>query len=490
MGRIVVRGTRDDPKVHAGHYGVDGTRRTRLLRGAKAPLGLLSLVATIVAPGCGGGTGGKGIPDGSAADGGTVAGSDGPPRPDPALFANPSCRTPYPAHTCDGDPHGRWTLAGLCVKRYESCPGAMVTTTGTATATIEFQAGSPEAYFEYQFDYDLETRLSVPLSCLAGASCESIGCFAGMNPCACVLGSGRGGSVRAQWTPNITGEVVTPYSEGSQKSQLRFCAGATTADSMIGATRVIWNRVCTENMDCRSSNPCHVGKAHCTGAALACEDTGANRPVGSPCGTDKVCDASGACVPCAAGAACQLDNQPCKTAIISCRTAAPVCMATGNVKDGTACGVKRACLGGVCKSDDGEPCKADSECRESCTCGDAQCSTRYCGRSCLCRYAPPGGQCAGFLADGTSQAPGCNKACFQGRCLTEVGQRCTRDSECGSGHCTCWLQSCAGGRLCSKVACPCQWASSGADTCGGPLMEGLGDLTCLPPQMCLQGMCK
>ena len=34
--------------------------------------------------------------------------------------------------------------------------------TGTATATIDFQDGTPEAYFEYQFDYDIETRLSVP----------------------------------------------------------------------------------------------------------------------------------------------------------------------------------------------------------------------------------------------------------------------------------------------------------------------------------------
>jgi hypothetical protein len=436
---------------------------------------LLSLAAAT--SGCGGKGGG------TDTDGGSVRG-DGP-SPGPAVFTNPLCRTPYPAQACDGDPRGKWTLAALCVNRYESCPGAMVTTTGTAAATIAFQEGAPEAYFEYQYDYDLETRLSVPLSCLGGASCESIGCFAGDNPCACVHGSGRGGSVSAVWQPNISGEVVTTFSQG----ELRFCAGATTADSMIGGTRVVWNRVCTENMDCRASNPCHVGKAHCAGAALTCEDTGANRPVGSPCGTDKVCDASGACVACAAGASCPLEN-PCKAGIISCRTAAPVCMATANVKDGTSCGVKRACLGGVCKSDDGEACTSDTECRESCTCGDPQCSTRYCGRSCLCRYAPPGGQCAGVLVDGTAPGGSCKKACFQGRCLTEIGQRCTRDSECGSGHCTCWNSSCGGGRLCSRTACPCQWASSGADACSGPLMDGLGDFMCLPPQTCTQGTCK
>jgi len=445
----------------------------------------LSLVATIMAAGCSGdGKGGQG----ANADGGGAGGRGGASVP--AVFSSPLCRTPYPAQACDGDPHGKWTLAAMCVNRFESCRGAMVTPTGTATATIEFGSGSPEAYFDYQFKYDIETRISVPLSCLGGASCESIGCFGREDPCSCVLGSGRGGGIRAQWTPNVSGEVVASYSEGNRMAQLRFCAGATTADSTIGGTRVIWNRVCTENMDCRPSNPCHAGKAHCAGGAPVCEDTGSNRPVGEPCGTDKVCDATGACVACAAGANCQLPEQPCKAAIVSCRTAAPVCMATGNVADGTSCGTRRACLAGVCKSDDGEPCKLDTECRESCTCGDAQCSTRFCGRSCLCRYAPPGGACAGVLVDGTQPSGSCNKACFQGRCLTEVGQRCTVDSECGTGHCTCWTPTCAGGRLCSRPACPCQWASSGADTCSGPLMDGLMDFTCQSPKMCVQGMCK
>jgi hypothetical protein len=447
--------------------------------------GFMSCLLWIAAASCGGN--GNVDPGVINPDGGS--GGDAPTNnPGSAIFASPMCRTPYPARACDGDPHGRWTLAGLCVNRYEGCAGAMVTATGMATATIDFQDGSPEAYFDYQYSYDIETRLSVPLACLGGASCETIGCFGRENPCTCVVGSGRGGGVRNKWTPIINGEVVTSYPEGSKTVMLRFCAGATTADSTMGGTRVLWNRVCTENMDCRPGNPCHVGKAHCAGSA--CEDTGSNRQVGTTCGTDKVCDASGACVACAAGASCQLENQPCKIGIVSCRTAAPVCVANGNLADGTACGVNRACLGGVCKSADGEACTADAECRESCTCGDAQCSTRYCGRSCLCRYAPPGGACGGFLADGTPQPGACNKACFQGRCLTAVGQTCTRDADCGSGHCTCWNSRCGGGRLCSRVACPCQWASSGADACGGPLMDGLMDFGCASPQMCVEGMCK
>jgi hypothetical protein len=447
-------------------------------------LGWLWVAATVAASGCGGSA--KGASGGTTGQGGTGGIDGGVDGPGAAVFTHPFCDAPYPAQACDGDPHGPWTLAALCVNRYQDCPGAIVKPSGTASGSIDFQDGSPDAYFEYLFNYDIETRYSVPPSCIAGGSCESIGCFAGDNPCSCVVGNGSGGGVRARWTPNITGEVVATTGSG----MLRFCAGATTADSLMEGTRVIWNRACVENMDCRPTNPCHHGHAHCTAGAVACEDTGSQRQVGTACGTDRVCDATGACVACAAGGSCQLPNRPCKTAVISCSTATPVCTATADLADGAACGVKRACLGGVCKSDDGESCTADAECRESCTCGDAQCSTRFCGRSCTCQYAPPGGACAGPLADATAPPVGCNKACYQGRCLTAVGQTCTRDVDCGTGHCTCWNSGCNGGRVCSKTACPCQYANSGADTCTGPLLDGLMDLTCSSPRMCVQGACQ
>ena len=38
MGRVVIRGSRDNPRVYADFYDVDRTRRTRLLRGAKTKL--------------------------------------------------------------------------------------------------------------------------------------------------------------------------------------------------------------------------------------------------------------------------------------------------------------------------------------------------------------------------------------------------------------------------------------------------------------------
>ena len=182
------------------------------LRGRFArALGWLWVAATVAVSGCGGsGKGASGGTSGQGGAGGIDGGVDGPGA---AVFTHPLCGTPYPAQACDGDPHGQWTLAALCVNRYQDCPGAVVKPSGTATATIDFQDGSPEAYFEYSFNYDIETRYSVPPSCIAGGNCEAIGCFAGDNPCSCIVGNGYGGGVRARWTPNITGEVVATTRE-------------------------------------------------------------------------------------------------------------------------------------------------------------------------------------------------------------------------------------------------------------------------------------
>jgi hypothetical protein len=447
------------------------------------------VLSALLAIGCGGdgkGAGASGKDGGSDGDqGGGASGATA------AIFGSATCRKQYPAHACDADPHGKWKLAGLCANVYEGCRSASVKTTGTATATIEFQDGTPDAYFEYNFDYDLETRLSVPLSCLKGASCESIGCFAGDDPCACVVGDGNGGFERQAWKPNVSGEVVSDYSSGADQRSLRFCAGATTADSMIEGMRVLWDRVCTENADCRPDDACHVGKEHCTGGRIDCEDTGSPRPVGTACGTDRVCDADGACIKCAAGGDCSLPDEPCKTGTVSCSTAAPVCVASQNVADGTSCGAGRMCLNGMCKANDAQPCTSDDECNDSCTCGDAKCTKRFCGESCACHYASPGGACGEPLADGTEQPGLCDgeRACYRGQCLTRTGLYCNTDSECGTGHCTCIDTTCIR-LLCSAAGCPCQWANSGSTTCDGPLMDGLHDLSCQPPMMCMEGDCR
>lgn len=430
----------------------------------------------------------SGDDDSGHRDGGEDPAGDGDGEPG-GLGSSPLCSEAYPAQACDGDPHGEWKLVASCASSFADCPGARVTRTGTAEATLRFAEGSPEGQYEYEYDFDTETRLSVPASCLDGASCESIGCFAGDDPCSCVLGSGRGGSRSGPWEQRVSGEVAI-LDPNDPESNIRFCAGETRADSMMGDMRVVWERVCTEEMDCRPSDPCHFGKAACSEDAVRCEDTGDNRPVGTVCGDDRVCDADGACVTCVAGADCTMEDRPCQLATISCSTAEPVCRIEGDREDGSACGNGGQCERGECKLPDGARCTSDAECDDSCTCGDAQCTERYCGRFCACQYAMPGGDCVGALDEGVLDPIMCDKACFEGRCAAAVGDQCNTDGDCGSDHCTCWLPNCSGGRLCSTVACPCQWASSGAEECGGPLSDGLGDLSCLAPQSCIEGSCQ
>ena len=81
---------------------------------------------------------------------------------------------------------------------------------------------------------------------------------------------------------------------------------------------------------------------------MTCADD-ANKPGGTSCGTDKVCDGSGACVTCTANANCTTNPTPCKTGIASCASGAPVCQDFGNRSAGTACGTDKVCDGnGAC----------------------------------------------------------------------------------------------------------------------------------------------
>src|SRR5262245_39734947 len=100
------------------------TCRTVLDVASSVSLRLLSVAAIFTAAGCGGKGSGT-----TNADGGSDGGGDSS-----APLESPLCRRPYPAQACDGDPHGQWTLAAMCVNGYQDCPGAMVTTTGTAAA--------------------------------------------------------------------------------------------------------------------------------------------------------------------------------------------------------------------------------------------------------------------------------------------------------------------------------------------------------------------
>ena len=98
----------------------------------------------------------------------------------------------------------------------------------------------------------------------------------------------------------------------------------------------------------QATRPLQERPASCATGAMTCADD-ANKPGGTSCGTDMVCDGNGACVACTANATCATNPTPCKTGIVSCMSGAPVCLDFGNRSAGTACGADMVCDGtGTC----------------------------------------------------------------------------------------------------------------------------------------------
>src|SRR5262249_25184808 len=102
---------------------------------------------------------------------------------------------------------------------------------------------------------------------------------------------------------------------------------------------------CTAGLACTPANPCHAGTQMCS-PTITCADTGRNLANGAACGTNMVCN-NGTCSTCVPGVGCQPVNA-CKTGTSSCVTGVPVCVDTGNVPNGTMCGVAQVCNNGAC----------------------------------------------------------------------------------------------------------------------------------------------
>src|SRR5262249_10556218 len=131
---------------------------------------------------------------------------------------------------------------------------------------------------------------------------------------------------------------------------------------------------CSANQPCTTNpNPCKTGATSCATGALTCADVG-NKPAGTSCGANMVCDGGGSCAACTANANCSTNPTPCKTGIISCRAGAPVCLDFGNRSAGTSCGSNMVCDGsGACAAcTAGQPCTGNPG---ACFAGVTSCAT-------------------------------------------------------------------------------------------------------------------
>ncbi len=187
-----------------------------------------------------------------------------------------------------------------------------------------------------------------------------------------------------------------------------------------GKVTATWDFLaCVPGVVCQGTDPCHTSVISCDTGAPVCTPTATPAANGTTCGVDQVCS-GGTCVPCAAGSACTSSNA-CHTAAITCDTGAPICTDTGDVADGTACGVDQVCSAGACTT-----CVAGGTCTSSNPCHTATLSCSTGAQVCTDTGNQP---------DGTSCGTGLS--CTAGECLCAAGAACTSANPCHTAAYTC-----------------------------------------------------
>jgi hypothetical protein len=241
---------------------------------------------------------------------------------------------------------------------------------------------------------------------------------------------------------------------------------------------------CSPGAACDTGNQCTNGRVSCgTGAPVCNYDS--NKPAGTTC-TGGVCNTTGACTSCTAGANCQPPN-PCATGAIACGTGAPICTPTGVKPAGTSCGANKVCnAGGSCVDcTEGASCTTGNQCQS----GTVTCGTGT--PVCVPSNRPAGSACTGGVCNGAGV---CN-ACVQGAACNFGNSECSNGTtQCQSGAPVCAFVShkpagsgCAGGAgVCngSGACVPCAQGAvcnagecnNGAITCntGGPVCTVTG----------------
>jgi hypothetical protein len=213
---------------------------------------------------------------------------------------------------------------------------------------------------------------------------------------------------------------------------------------------------CTAGLACTPANPCHAGFTSCA-PTITCADSGANLVNGTVCGTNRVCN-NGSCAACTAGAACQPTNV-CRTGATSCVTGTSVCAETGNRPNGTSCGTNQVCNNGACVAcTAGGACTPTNPCHTgtlSCSSGTSVCTDtgtlaadgKTCGTNLVCKAGSCVTCTAGVTCSPTNPCKLGKTSCATGTSVCmESGNRPT-GTLCGDP------QSCTAGVLTSAEMC-------------------------------------
>jgi hypothetical protein len=344
-------------------------------------------------------------------------------------------------------------------------------------------------------------------TCDAGAVCSAGACAACSGGTDCT----EAGSCQKMTIACNAGSAVCTaaglVTDGTQCGSNLYCnAGACKA--------------CTNGASCApTGKPCDQGVVSCSQGQVVCTDKGTFAQSGTSCGTNMVCNASGACVACAANVQCTPSANPCHLGLTSCASGASVCVDTGNPQvDGTdctgtnACNRTYTCQSGTCTGSSPVVCTASDQCHtagtcntttgvcsnpvatgvscndgNACTTGDTCQSNGTCSGTAVACNSPPACHSAGTCSGGTCSYPVATGAsCSDGNACT-TGDTCQSDGTCSGTAVTCnsppachTAGTCSGGACSYPVAtgascgtnevcnssgsCGC---ASGYNSCGG-----------------------
>ena len=265
------------------------------------------------------------------------------------------------------------------------------------------------------------------------------------------------------------------------------CAAATDCESSQCVDGVCCESACTGA--CRScALPGSPGQCKNVAASAAdphrtCKDAGV-----ASCGTDGLCDGTGACEKYKVDTECGpetcangvfTDNPKCNAAgqcvAPPSRTCSPfVCSGTaclGACTKDTDCQAPNTCIAGSCgKKPAGASCGAGSEC-QSTFCAQGICCNSACKGACTaCNLSGSTGICSA-VRDGQSDP--------QGLCASTSSASCGTTGSCKGGACAFWQsgQKCKDGKCNGTSATPSS-TCDGKGNCTTPSDQACGNYTC------------
>ena len=377
---------------------------------------------------------------------------------------------------------------------------------------------------------------TVGTECVTGACADSTCCDTACgDTCSACNVSGKAGTCSYLSAGTTDAVATTPCKAPSA------CDGKGACKSGLGQSCSAYGQCasafCTDTVCCDTSCnaqcwSCSLGAkaGTCTMIPAGQTDTSGS----TSCFGKKACDGKGGCK-LATGEACAADSQcgtghctdtfccgqACDGACMTCGAtgSAGTCVFVGQGKQDAAakvpCTGVKACDGkGACLLNNGQTCTKGDQCASG-QCADSVCCDKDCSAACMtCAKPGSAGACTFVdkgLPDAIAKAPctGNNTCDGAGTCKKAAAQKCSLDSECGTGFCadgyccdsacdtSCWSCGLSGNQgTCSRIAALLPDTDPTGACSGGYLCDGKGQClnapgaTCTLPGQCATGYCR